>query len=124
MRSLAGLLQQVEPVDVRKLHVEKEASRYIRCRIRVVLRRGTKRDHVQVIGRQQVSQRLADPAVIVHDKNDMVLGNHSREDAPLTGRSPLPATDAIRLEGQSALHNPCGDWAVDPYERVVDTFVQ
>ena len=88
VRSLATLAYQVEPVDIRELNVQKEASGYVGLRVCVVLRSGTKRDDVQVVSRQQVGQRFADPPVIVHDKNDMVLAGHSREDAPLARRSP------------------------------------
>src|SRR6187399_2049589 len=88
VRSLDELVEQVETVDVREFHIQEEASRYIWFRICVVLRRGAKRNDVQVIGRQQVRQRFADPTVIVHDKNDMIRGNHASEDEPLTDRSP------------------------------------
>ena len=88
---LSGLALQVESIGVRKFHVQNEASRYVWFRICDVLSSRTERDHVQVEARQQVSQRFANPPVIIHDKDDMVLRHHSREDAPLTGRSPSDA---------------------------------
>ena len=67
-----GLALQVESIGVRKFHVQNEASRYVRFRICEVLSSGTKRDHVQVERRQEIRHGVANPAVIVHDKDDMV----------------------------------------------------
>src|SRR4051794_3983509 len=69
-------VQQVETVDVGKSQVQDEAGGYIGFRVGVVFGGRTERDGVQVVGRQQVGQRLADPPVIVDDQNDMVLGRH------------------------------------------------
>ena len=69
---LSGLALQVESVGVRKFHVQNEAGRYVWFRICEVLSGRTKRDHVQVERRQEIRHGVANPAVIVHDKDDMV----------------------------------------------------
>ena len=82
-------MEQVQAVDVRKVYVQNETRRYVWFRICEVLRSGTKRDHVQVEGRQQLGQRLANPPVIIDDKHDTVGRVHSREDAPLMGEKSI-----------------------------------
>ena len=95
--SLSRLAEQVEAVDVRKLDVQNETRRYVWFRICEVLRSGTKRDHMQIEGRQQVGQRFADLPVVIHDEHDMVLRAHSREDAPLPARSPSDQSRVLRV---------------------------
>ena len=48
VRPLLRLVAQVQAIDVRKVYVHNETRRYIRFRIRKVLRSGPKRDHMQV----------------------------------------------------------------------------
>jgi hypothetical protein len=69
---VSGLALQVESIGVRKFHVQNEASRHVRFRIGEVLSSRTKRDHLQVERRQEIRHGVANPAVIVHDKDDMV----------------------------------------------------
>ena len=74
---LSRLALQVESVDVWKFHVEKEASRYVWPRVRDVLSSRAERDHVHVEARQQISQRFANPPIVIHDKDDVVSWLHS-----------------------------------------------
>ena len=67
-----SLALQVESIGVRKFHVQNETTRYVRFRICEVLSSRTKRDHLQVERRQEIRHGVANPAVIVHDKDDMV----------------------------------------------------
>src|SRR4051812_2244924 len=73
MVSLRHLALQVEPVHVRKLHVENQAGRYIRLGVRVEFGTCAKRDRAQVGGRQERAQRFTDATIVIHDKYDVVL---------------------------------------------------
>src|SRR4051812_6865486 len=66
---------ELQSVDVRKFHVQDQASRDVRLRIRQVLRSGAERDRVHVEARKKFGQRLADPAVVIHDENDMIFSH-------------------------------------------------
>ena len=75
--ALRDLALEVQSVDVRKLHVQNQASRDVGLRIRHVLGRGAERDRVHVEAREQLGQRLADPTVVVHDEHDVVWRHYA-----------------------------------------------
>lgn len=77
VRSSTSLALQVESIDVRKFHVQNETSWHLRLRIGEVLSSGAERHHVEIERRQKLRYRFADPPVIIHDENDMVLRVHS-----------------------------------------------
>src|SRR4051794_23999109 len=76
MVSLRNLALQVEPVHVRKLHVENKAGRYVRLGMRDEFGTRAKRDRAQVGGRQERAQRFADATIVIHDEYDVVLPVH------------------------------------------------
>jgi hypothetical protein len=71
--ALHDLGLKVQSVDVGKLNIQDQTGRYIRFRIRDVLGSRTERHHTQIAGREKIGQRLADPAIVIHHEEDVVL---------------------------------------------------
>jgi hypothetical protein len=67
---------EIQSVDVRKLDVENQASRHVGLRIRHVLGSGSERDRAHIEARKELGQRFADPTIVVHDENDVVIRVH------------------------------------------------
>ena len=51
---LPGLALEIQSVDVRKFHIQNQASRHVGLRVCDVLSRRTERDHVQIEGRKKL----------------------------------------------------------------------
>ena len=83
--ALRDLALEIQSVDVRKFDVQHQASRDIGLRIRHVLGSGTERDRVHIEARKKLGQRFADPTVVVHDENDVVLSIHLCDSAAREG---------------------------------------
>ena len=83
--ALRDLALEIQSADVREFQIQNQASRHVGLWIRDVLGSRAERDYVQIESRKKLGQRLADPRVVVHDKNEGVvwvhsaaLGNHQR----------------------------------------------
>jgi hypothetical protein len=83
---------ELQSIDVRELHVQHQASRDVRLRIRQVFGGRTERHRVHIEAGQELDERLADPAVVVNDEDDVVL-RHRRDGTSeaATTHSQMPA---------------------------------
>ena len=83
---LRDLALQIQSVDVREFDIQDQASRDVGLRIRHVFGSGTERHGVHVEARKKHGQRLADPTIVVHDEDDVVLRvRHSRHGTTCLG---------------------------------------
>ena len=82
MIAVHDLALQVQPVDVRKFHIQHQAGRDVRLRVRHVFRSGAERDRVHIEAREKLDIGCADPVIVVHDENDVVWWVHCESHMP------------------------------------------
>ena len=76
MVPLRDLPLQVEAVDIRQLDIENEARGNVRFFRADVLTGRSERHGAHTVRRQELSERLSDTRIVIHDDYDMVVRRH------------------------------------------------